>query len=211
MRTIAKTAFAMFLLCLLVSTTSYSATVTVDVDHLNAVASVSGLSWTIPAHAGASGWVEAQDFGPYDVYFDAGSFNDVVLPVAGVAIFADYNEAFTASTNLASAINAYNALPTTTTQITLLDNGQAYDAFPSVANIACQPVDSNNASLRQMFYSVPNGNIWMTDSGTYVTSRTYAGNTWAVFHTSSVPIPGAVWLLGSGLIGLVGIRRNIKS
>jgi uncharacterized membrane protein len=25
-----------------------------------------------------------------------------------------------------------------------------------------------------------------------------------------VPIPGAVWLLGSGLIGLVGIRRRFK-
>lgn len=27
---------------------------------------------------------------------------------------------------------------------------------------------------------------------------------------SAVPIPGAVWLLGSGLIGIVGIRRKIK-
>jgi hypothetical protein len=25
-----------------------------------------------------------------------------------------------------------------------------------------------------------------------------------------VPIPGAVWLLGSGLIGLIGIRRRFK-
>lgn len=29
-----------------------------------------------------------------------------------------------------------------------------------------------------------------------------------VLHT--VPIPGAVWLLGSGLVGLVGIRRKLK-
>jgi hypothetical protein len=27
---------------------------------------------------------------------------------------------------------------------------------------------------------------------------------------SSVPIPGAVWLLGSGLIGLVGFRKKLK-
>ena len=26
-----------------------------------------------------------------------------------------------------------------------------------------------------------------------------------------VPIPGAVWLLGSGLIGLIGIRRKLKN
>ena len=26
----------------------------------------------------------------------------------------------------------------------------------------------------------------------------------------AVPIPGAIWLLGSGLIGLIGIRRKFK-
>ncbi|MBU1056500.1 MAG: VPLPA-CTERM sorting domain-containing protein [Proteobacteria bacterium] len=30
-------------------------------------------------------------------------------------------------------------------------------------------------------------------------------------NISSVPIPGAIWLLGSGLIGLVGIRRKFKN
>jgi len=29
-------------------------------------------------------------------------------------------------------------------------------------------------------------------------------------YVSSVPIPGAVWLLGSGLIGLVGLRKKLK-
>ena len=28
--------------------------------------------------------------------------------------------------------------------------------------------------------------------------------------TSSVPIPAAVWILGSGLIGFVGIRRRLN-
>ena len=28
------------------------------------------------------------------------------------------------------------------------------------------------------------------------------------FNGSPVPIPGALWLLGSGIIGLIGIRRK---
>jgi hypothetical protein len=30
------------------------------------------------------------------------------------------------------------------------------------------------------------------------------------YAASAIPIPGAVWLLGTGLIGLVGIRRRVK-
>jgi hypothetical protein len=30
------------------------------------------------------------------------------------------------------------------------------------------------------------------------------------FATNTVPIPGAVWLLGSGLVGLAGLRRKFK-
>jgi len=30
-------------------------------------------------------------------------------------------------------------------------------------------------------------------------------------HQSAVPIPGALWLLGSGLLGIVGLRRRVNS
>ena len=33
---------------------------------------------------------------------------------------------------------------------------------------------------------------------------------WFTYNATSVPIPGAVWLLGSGLVGLIGIRRKLK-
>ncbi len=33
---------------------------------------------------------------------------------------------------------------------------------------------------------------------------------WAVSNNSSVPIPGAIWLLGTGLLGLVGCSRKIN-
>ena len=38
----------------------------------------------------------------------------------------------------------------------------------------------------------------------YVQAQTVSG------HTNPVPIPGAAWLLGSGLVGLVGLRRRKK-
>jgi len=41
------------------------------------------------------------------------------------------------------------------------------------------------------------------------TKNYHATNTGA-WVTSNAPLPGAVWLLGSGLIGIVGIRRKIK-
>ena len=40
-------------------------------------------------------------------------------------------------------------------------------------------------------------------------TQTKVGNTWRIEPTTSpVPVPAAVWLLGSGLIGLIGIRRR---
>jgi hypothetical protein len=33
---------------------------------------------------------------------------------------------------------------------------------------------------------------------------------WYTANTATVPIPGAVWLLGSGLVGLAGLRRKFK-
>lgn len=40
--------------------------------------------------------------------------------------------------------------------------------------------------------------------------RTFSSHTHMYATFSAVPIPGAVWLLGSGLIGIVGIRRKFK-
>jgi hypothetical protein len=38
----------------------------------------------------------------------------------------------------------------------------------------------------------------------------YERHAWAVRDMSPIPIPSAVWLLGSGLIGIVGVRRKFK-
>jgi hypothetical protein len=38
----------------------------------------------------------------------------------------------------------------------------------------------------------------------------YNGGTFTVAEASSVPLPAAAWLLGSGLLGLIGVRRRLK-
>jgi hypothetical protein len=50
--------------------------------------------------------------------------------------------------------------------------------------------------------------------GTNITGRIFAdtiSSDWNVNITGVVPVPPAVWLFGSGLLGLVGIARRRKS
>ena len=48
---------------------------------------------------------------------------------------------------------------------------------------------------------IENGNSW---SSCDLQFRTYT-------DTAAVPIPGAIWLLGSGILGLVGLRKRKNS
>ncbi len=59
---------------------------------------------------------------------------------------------------------------------------------------------------------------WATDSYDTVVASLYAnpqtdytGITHVSWAVSSVPVPAAVWLFGSGLIGLIGVARRKKS
>lgn len=56
------------------------------------------------------------------------------------------------------------------------------------------PIANESARIFNVFTSPPNSSIgWLI-----------------VSETAAVPIPGAVWLLGSGLIGIVVLRRKFK-
>jgi hypothetical protein len=55
---------------------------------------------------------------------------------------------------------------------------------------------------------------WDPPGGPWIPAHepNYAFRVWVeVEETSPVPIPGAIYLLGSGLLGLVGIRKKMKS
>ena len=67
------------------------------------------------------------------------------------------------------------------------------------------------------FYAPLDVSDWSLGTSVRVTLKAYAGDTSStlVIHgveltdISAVPIPGAVWLFSSGLIGLVGLRRKV--
>ena len=53
------------------------------------------------------------------------------------------------------------------------------------------------------------GDAWWIGFGAYPGVESFYVRT--TFDVATVPLPGAVWLLGSGLVGLVGLRRKLKS
>lgn len=62
----------------------------------------------------------------------------------------------------------------------------------------------------QAFQYDEHGNsVELEDSQFTILSNNDALNFADFEHTTTVPIPGALWLLGSGLVGLISIRRKL--
>lgn len=64
-------------------------------------------------------------------------------------------------------------------------------------NFQTATADFSNTAIVQVF--LPEGATFTSDSGVFLT------------QTTPIPLPGAVWLLGSGLLGLAGWRKFRKS
>ena len=57
----------------------------------------------------------------------------------------------------------------------------------------------------------PGPGLWTTFPGGPVGTGTQPWNYWTTLSVSAVPVPAAVWLFGSGLLGLVGVARRKKA
>ena len=82
-----------------------------------------------------------------------------------------------------------------------------YDAIgiPEISDLVWAPEitfegwqSESSPSLQFTFYA-PSTDPWANSNGYMITSN---------FKFSPVPIPGAVWLFGSGFLGLIGIKRK---
>jgi hypothetical protein len=168
----------------------------------------SGIHTLSKADFGANGlvtWFGAQALIQYLNTINYAGTNQWALPSAGVDPQIDYNQTGTQFGQL-----FYNELA-----------GIAGGAIPNTANFANEQTDAYWLGLE---YAPNPDSAWYFDTnngiqgGSIKHSPFYA---WAVspgtitgFTASAVPaavpVPGAVWLFGSGLIGLTGFARKRK-
>ena len=96
---------------------------------------------------------------------------------------------------------------------------QNVDGFKKFNLVLDQPTAANPVTMisftltntsqewSDSLYSILTGN----GSGWYAAAHVVpAGSSMTGYAANAVPIPAAVWLLGSGLIGLVGLRRRFR-
>ncbi len=89
------------------------------------------------------------------------------------------------------------------------DIGGTFDNGTGLATITCSVASCSNSSTYTLSYSA---NVPQADSSNFggvLYSLELTGHITA--PTSAVPVPAAVWLFGSGLLGLVGVARRKKA
>ncbi|MBU1055062.1 MAG: VPLPA-CTERM sorting domain-containing protein [Proteobacteria bacterium] len=105
------------------------------------------------------------------------------------------------------------------------DYGNLYAAPSKAGYIANLWGDVSYNVWEEVSYDLDAGQLgWLSDDGNihlaligpgyYMTdfnAQFWLDSVTLTATNAAVPIPGAVWLLGSGLVGLVGIRRKLKN
>ncbi len=89
------------------------------------------------------------------------------------------------------------------------DIGGTYDNGTQLATITCNTASCSNSSTFSLTYDaiVPQADPSGFGGAAYGINITGS----VTPHPSAVPVPAAVWLFGSGLVGLVGVARRKKA
>ncbi|MGD0169545.1 MAG: VPLPA-CTERM sorting domain-containing protein [Smithella sp.] len=128
----------------------------------------------------------------------------------------------TLQSDFTAVLNYYKGINGTATQVAgtttngasywykLDSNGThvgAFAGFLTTPNGEAQLSSSGYVDLFLYYY--PTGSMNVAGSGTEIADiRTFADGSTEIIPLVSTPLPAAVWLLGSGLMCLVGIRRR---
>lgn len=172
------------IMVILFATQTWAATLVYEGDQLMGVSGVESLGNT------------------WDVSFVDGSYQDV-YPAADPTFLGNQADAQIAATALIENLIALN----TPLDIKAI-NGCGPGGFPWCDILT---VFSFSGSTMQAYKSTLASGGWLGGAvpGVTNTSTTEAAErTIATWTVSTVPIPGAVWLFGSGLVGLIGFARR---
>lgn len=128
----------------------------------------------------------------------------------------------TFSTNI-SYTGLWNAPDVNPILVLYMENGGNYYPVAEGGNISFTPWASGDYFLtvtadfnqgKDAFGNLQNDAFWLSDENTLGTSfDSFHGQSFTSFDydittTGAVPVPAAVWLFGSGLLGLVGAARR---
>lgn len=160
----------------------------------------------------------------YNVELKEGTFDDVYGGVGGLT-FTDEASAVQAGRVLASTW--YDLVPRPTSSELTPDSlaygcgtfrcfaFTAYDAdsdyvYTSANGVTLDTFDPycNNCYLLDSYANLGSTSAIYTRGGD-VTNDSYS--VWATYSLAPVPVPPAIWLFGSGLLGLVGVARRKKA
>jgi hypothetical protein len=164
----------------------------------------------------------------FDDYGTAQSFRQSHANIAGAGLKLDLTTGFPHTTGEVT-ISLYDNLPSYGGN--LIISGSATGESGSWVDVYWKTVSINPESIYYLIFTSTNHNLcidgiiwsWHSSGDLYPDGQVYAlydlhaePNLDVAFRTyyddsfTPTPLPGTAWLLGSGLVGLIGLRRRMK-
>jgi hypothetical protein len=199
-----KATLTVFFLALALALAGPAAAVVVNFDSI----ATGGISAPIPAGYAGFTW-DSNFYATDNNYYNSNWGNTVTFPSSPNAAFNGFGVATVSASNTPFTLNgAYFSY-------WALSDGFWSDASAGLTVTGysgVNPVGSVHFLLTNNFVYQPLG-LANIDSVVFTTDEGVLAHWWLMDNMSynAVPIPGALWLVGSGLVGLIGLRRKLKS